>query len=112
MALLSLQDASGPTGATVTFGAAAASDTAVGGQGRYMVYRNGSGSPITVTIVTPETVDGDLAVTDRTVTVTNGTDRHIPLPRRFNDATTGLSTITTSAQTSITVALVQGSFQA
>jgi hypothetical protein len=112
MALLTLQDASGNTGATITYGAAGASDTAVGGQGRYLCYRNAAGAPITVTIATPEVVDGDLAVAERTVTVTNGTDRHIPLPRRFNDATTGLATITTSSQTSITVALVQGSFQA
>jgi hypothetical protein len=112
MALLSLQDASGPTGATITYGAAGASDTAVGGQGRFLAYRNASGAPITVTIATPELVEGDLAVAERTVSVTNGTDRHIPLPRRYNDGTTGLATITTSSQTSLTVALVQASVTA
>lgn len=107
MAALTLQDASGPTGATITFGAAGASDTMVGGQGRYLHYRNASGGSINVTVVTPETVDGDLAVTDRVVAVAAGTDRIIPVPRRYNDATTGIATITTSSQTSITVASVQ-----
>lgn len=34
---------------------------------------NGGGSPITVTVVTPGVVDGDLAITDRVVTVPVGT---------------------------------------
>lgn len=38
----------------------------------FLMVLNGSGGSITVTILTPETVDGDLAITDRVVTVANG----------------------------------------
>jgi len=41
---------------------------------------NGAGAPITVTLVTPETRAG-LAVTDQTITVTNGTSKYIHVPK-------------------------------
>lgn len=110
MALLTRQDASGPTGATITpVAAAGGGDTMVGGQGVHLYVNNGGGSPITVTLVTPETVEGALAVADRAVTVTNGTFREIPVPSRYNDPSTGLASITYSAVTSVTVAAILGS---
>lgn len=110
MALLTRQDASGFTGATVAFTAAAGGgDTVVGGQCVHLLVNNAGGSSITVTLVTPETVEGGLAVGDRPVTVTNGTIREIPVPSRYNDPSTGLASITYSGVTSVTVAAVQGS---
>lgn len=108
MALLARQDASGLTGATVTpVAAAGGGDTMAGGQAVFLYCNNGSGAPITVTLATPETVEGSLAVADRPVTVTNATFRIIPVPSRYNDPTTGLASITYSAVTTVTVAAVQ-----
>lgn len=110
VALLTRQDASGYTGATITFTAAAAGgDTMVGGQAVHLLVNNGGGSPITVTLATPETVEGSLAVANRDVTVTNGTIREIPVPSRYNDPATGIAAITYTSATSVTVAAVQGS---
>jgi hypothetical protein len=110
VALLTRQNASGLDGATVAFSAATGGgDTVVGGQGVHLLVNNASASPITVTLVTPETVDGTLAVADRPIVVTNATIREIPVPSRYNDAATGIASITYSAVTTVTVASVQGS---
>lgn len=111
MALLTRQNASGLDGATITFSAATAAtgDTLVGGQGVHLLVNNGSGAGITVTLTTPETVEGTLAVADRAVTVGAGAIREIPVPSRYNDRTTGLATAVCSAVTSVTIAAVQGS---
>lgn len=110
MALLTRQDASGYDGAEITpVTATVGGDTMVGGQGVFLYVNNGSGSPINVTLATPETVEGSLAVGDRTVSVTNGKFRCIPVPSRYNDATTGLASITYSSATTVTVAAVKGS---
>jgi len=107
MALLAIQNASGLAGATVTpVAAAGGGDTMVGGSARFLYVNNGGGSPITVTLVTPETVEGSLAVEDRGVSVTNGTFRIIPVPSRYNNSSTGLASITYSGVTSVTVAAV------
>lgn len=112
MALLANQDASGFSGAAITPVTptnAGAGDTMVGGSGRFLYVNNGGGSPITVTITTPETVEGALAVADRAVTVTNGTFRIIPIPSRYNDPATGLATVVFSSNTTVTAAAVQTS---
>ena len=107
MALLAIQDASGFLGATITpVSAAGGGDTMVGGSARFLYVNNGGGSPITVTLATPETVEGALAVADRAITVTNATFRIIPVPSRYNDPSTGLTSITYSGVTSVTVAAV------
>lgn len=99
-------------GTAPTFGAAGASDTAEVGNGSntFYVIKNGGGSPITVTIVVPgSTTYGELAP-DKVVTVTNGTEKWIPLRKEYADAAVagvGRCTITTSGQTSVTVAVVQ-----
>lgn len=110
MALLSRQDASGATGAAITFtSAAGGGDTLAGGQGVHLLVDNGSGSSITVTLTTPETVEGALAVEDRAVTVANGVIRMIPVPSRYNDPSTGVASVAYSSATSVTVAAVRGS---
>lgn len=69
----------------------------------FLHVKNGAASPITVTIGTPKTVDG-LAVADRAVVVTNGTEVLIgPFPRdTYNDAT-GNVQVTYSSETTVTV---------
>lgn len=106
MALLSRQDVSGASGAAVTpVSAAGGGDTLAGGTGVHLYVNNGGGSSITVTIATPETIDGDLAVGDRAVTVTNGTWKLIPVPGRYNNGS-GVAAVTYSGVTSVTVAAI------
>jgi hypothetical protein len=111
VALIPRQNASGLDGATVAFSAATSGpgDTVVGGQAVHLLVNNASASPITVTLVTPESIEGTLAVADRAVVVTNATIREIPVPSRYNDPVTGLATVTYSLATTVTVAAVQGS---
>lgn len=109
MALLTTTDASGPTGAALSFSAASASDTLVGGQGVHLYVNNTSGATRTVTLVTPETVEGALAVADRTVSSLTATIRKIPVPSRYNDPTTGLTTVTIDNATGVTYAVGRGS---
>lgn len=87
-----------------TLVAASASDTAETGAGVFLVVKNASGSPVTVTVATPETFDGDLTLQDRAVSVAATTGQSfIPLTSRYRDPSTGLATITYSATTSVTV---------
>lgn len=114
MALLSRQDASGYLGAQLTFTAAAgvtgsSTDTLVGGQCIHLVVNNASAGSRTVTLVTPENVEGALPVADRTVTVAAGAIREVPVPSRYNDPTSGLASISVDAIASVTYAVVQGS---
>jgi hypothetical protein len=112
MALLTRQDASPLLGSLITpVAAAGGGDTMVGAQGVHLYINNGGGSPITVTLVTPETVEGALAVADRAITVTNATFKIIPVPSRYNDSITGLASITYSGVTTVTVAAFLGSVQ-
>jgi hypothetical protein len=107
--LLARQDASGLAGAQITPVTptnAGAGDTFVGAQGIMLYVNNGGGAPITVTITTPETVEGALAVADRAITVTNATFKMIPVPSRYNDPTTGLGTVIFSSNTSVTAAII------
>lgn len=70
---------------------------------------NGGGSPITVTVQHPGTVDG-LAVADLTVTVTNAEDQMIgPFPGRFNQVGTDVGQIYVdfSGVTTVTVAAIR-----
>lgn len=66
-------------------------DIADCGGGVYATITNGSGSPITVTLVTPGTSYG-LAVADRVISIAAGATKDIPLPRYLKqptDAVTG-----------------------
>ncbi len=80
--------------------------TAPTGGGIGLLVKNTSGG-VTVTLVTPGTVDG-LAVADRTVTVTAGHDELIPLPYEvYGDPATGLVTFNLSAFANTTMACVR-----
>ena len=68
---------------------------------------NGGGSPITVTIQTPGTVD-DLAVSDRTVTVGDGDTKLIgPFPPGIYNQSDGMVYVDFSAVTDVTVAALR-----
>lgn len=69
---------------------------------------NASGGSITVTLVTPATVDTTLAVGDRAVVVAAGTNQMISVPAElYRDPTTGLASITYSGVTTLTVAAIR-----
>jgi hypothetical protein len=105
MALLNTQQMNSAGVALTLAPAAAGGDTADIGNGRtFLWYKNGSGAAITVTLTTPGTVDSDLAVADRTVSVPAAGDRLIgPL----NPAVYGpIVSISYSGVTSLTVAAV------
>lgn len=108
MATLAIQtiDNDGLTPAYVA--AAAGGDKAVPGPGSYLHVKNGSAGSINVTLVTPGTVDGNLAVGDRVVAVGAGAESKIAVGNLYRDPADGLAAITYSAVTTVTV----GSFRA
>jgi hypothetical protein len=86
--------------------AANASDDAETGDGVLLLVRT-AGTITTVTLVTPETVDGDLAVADRTVATVATGDTMIKLTNRYRDPATGRCTIQFSPTTSVTRCVVR-----
>ena len=106
MALLTTQQMTS-AGAALTLAAAnVGGDTADISNGRTFLWcKNGSGGAITVTLATPGTVDGDLAVADRTVSVPATTGERLIGP--LSPAAYGsIVSITYSGVTSFTVAAV------
>jgi hypothetical protein len=96
------------TGLAIAFTAATSSgDQCATGDGVTLLARNNGASPVTVTLVTPELVDGDLAVADRTVTVPANTIGAIAVSSRYRNQTTGLASITYSSATDVDVALIR-----
>ena len=113
MAAISRQDASGYAGKQITFQAAtgvtgSGTDTLTGGQCVHLLVNNASGGARTLTLVTPETVEGSLLVGDRTVSIPAGTIWEVPVPSRYNDPTSGVASISVDATASVTYAAVQG----
>lgn len=70
-------------------------DDCATGTGVFLLVRNTDGSSKTVTLATPQTVDGDLAVADRTFTVAATSGIHvIPVPDLYRNPATGRAAIT------------------
>lgn len=95
------------SGTLVSTAAAAGGGDSFANTGQEVLYvNNGGGSPITVTITAQNTKYLQETVSNRTVSVTNGTAQFIgPFPPAiFNDAN-GLVQITYSGVTSVTVAV-------
>lgn len=72
--------------------------------------RNTGGGALTITIVTPGTVDGDLAIADRTsvsIPATSGL-AEIPITDTYRDPATGLATLNFSGTTGLKVIAVRG----
>ena len=98
----------GQAGTAITFSAAAGGgDACATGSDVKLLIKNGDASSHTVTLVTPGTVDGDLAIADRAVTVAAGATVGVPVTDRYKDPTTGLASITYDAVTSMTVAVIR-----
>lgn len=91
--------------------AAAGGDSFVNTGKEFVVIKNGDSSPMTLTIVTPATIDGDLAIADRTATIGIGETRMIgPFqPGLYNDTLVagGKVSLTYSSVTSLKVNAVQ-----
>jgi len=68
---------------------------------------NGSGASVTVTMVTPGTYDGDLAIGDRTITVPASESRFIAATEAYRSKADQLVSLTYSATTSVTVKVVK-----
>ena len=82
-------------------------DDCQAGAGVVLVVKNADSAAHTVTLVTPQTVDGDLAVADRTVTVAAGKTEFIPVTTTYRNPATGRATLTYDAVTSVTVAVIR-----
>ncbi len=106
MALIATQQVD-RDGVAVTFAAATAGgDTAAPNDHSALIVKNGGTAAITVTLATPQTVDG-LAVEDTAVSVAAGAETLIPLyPHLYRNPATGVVNITYSAVASVTVAVV------
>lgn len=85
--------------------AAALGDLAPVGPRRALYVKNGSGVSVTVTVVTPGEVAG-LAVADVTLVLAAGKSGFVSLPRMLAGAD-GRASITYSAVTTVTVAVVE-----
>lgn len=108
MATLAIQNIDNDGLTPVYVAAAAGGDKVIPGQGSYIHVKNASAGSINVIVVTPETVDGDLTVQDRTVAVAAGTEMKIAVGSRYRNPADGLASLTYSAVTSLTL----GSFRA
>ncbi len=108
MATLAAQAVPQNSGLTPTYNAAAAGgDRVPAGNGVLVVVKNASTAAVTVTLVTPGTVEGDLAIADRSYSVPASTGEvWFPVGSNYR-AADGLATINYSAVTSVTVACVR-----
>lgn len=105
MAALSAQRVA-TSGTAPTYSAASAGgDTAPVGGGLKLHVSNGSGSAVTVTVVTPGTLDG-LSIGDASLSVPAGGHGFIPLTSVYRDPVTGRANITYSAVTTVNVAVI------
>lgn len=95
-------------GTAITFSAASSGgDQCATGSDVKLLVKNGAGSSVTVTLATPGTVDGDLSIADRTMTVAAGSTSGIPVTDLYRDPATGLASITYSDATSVTAAVIR-----
>lgn len=97
----------GTAGLEATYHAASSGGDKVSpGEGMFIHVVNGSGADITVTLVTPQTVD-TLEVEDRDVTVTTSESRFIAVPAMYRDPSDGLASIEWSSATDVTFAALK-----
>ena len=107
MALLTAQQVA-ITGTSVTFSAAGASDTVAPDDRAYWHVKNTNAATRTATVVVPGTLFGQaLADVAVTVAATTGDVLIGPLVQALADPATNLITLTTSAQTNVTSAVVR-----
>lgn len=110
MALLASQIPTVAAGLVPAYTAAAASDTFAPTDRTLLFVKNSNASTRTITVTTPRTAAGGLAVADYSGTVgaTTGELMMGPFPAQdYADPTTGLATVTPSATAGVTYAVVQ-----
>jgi hypothetical protein len=88
--------------------AAGGGDTFVPDEDTFLHIKNASGAPLTVTVATPNTVEG-LAIADAAVAVAAGGAAFLgPFPKQhFARSADGLASITYSGVTTLTLAVVK-----
>jgi hypothetical protein len=107
MALLAHQQIT-ITGATITLGATAASDTVNPDDRLFLWYKNTNAATRDITIVVPGTYYAqNLADVTVTIAATTGEELIGPIDTRLADPTTGLVTVNHSATAGLTVAAVK-----
>lgn len=109
MAQLSVQAVTrAGTGLTPSYAAASGGgDTVKVGPTVFLHVKNGHSSAQTVTVVTPGTTAGGLAISDLAIAVPNGAERMIgPIDNSFRGSG-GLASITYSGVTSLTIAAIR-----
>ena len=94
------------TGASLA-GVAASSGGDLVEPGVLLVVNNGDESAMTVTLVTAQTVDGDLDVADRDVEVAAGASMAVRVPSSYRDPETGLVAVEYSSVTDVSVAALK-----
>jgi hypothetical protein len=87
--------------------ASSGGDDAQTGTGVFLALKNGDAGPHTATLHVPATVDGDLTISSRVVTIAAGTTELIPLTDRYRNPATGRASITYDAVTAVSVAVVR-----
>lgn len=113
MAALTLQNLGVLNGIEPTYAAATVTtgDTLAGGQGVFLHVKNANAGSVNVVITTPESVDGDLDVEDRTVAVAAGDELMLPVQSRYNNASTGVATVVCTPAASVTIGAFRGPVQ-
>lgn len=91
-------------GTAPTFAAPLSADTAA--VGTVLIVKNASAGAITVTMVTPGTLETGDAYPDKAYSVPAGAERWIPVLKAYLDPATGLAAVTFSATASVTAAAV------
>ena len=92
------------TGTAPTYAAPALSDTAA--VGTVLIVKNGSASSITVTLASPKTLETGDAYPSKVITVAAGAEAWIPVLKVCANPSTQLATVTYSAVTSVTAAVI------
>ncbi|MGO4583642.1 hypothetical protein AB4Z38_07105 [Arthrobacter sp. 2RAF6] len=101
-----MQATSVPTlaGTAPTYATPTTSDTAP--VGTVLIVKNGSGSPITVTLASPKTLETGDAYPSKVITVAAGGEAWIPVLKVYAAVSTQLATITYSSVTTVTAAVI------
>lgn len=93
------------SGTLITYTAVSAADRYAPNDDGFLHVKNASGVSVTVTMVTPGTVDG-LAIADRTITLAAGVERMIAIPNFLYRSSDGLADVQFSPTASVTAAVV------
>lgn len=82
-------------------------DDCQAGEGIFLAVKNADAASHTVTLAVPATVDGDLTISSRAVTVAAGKIELIPVTDRYRNTSTGRASITYDGVTTVSVAVIR-----